>query len=356
MTEPTATMEETATTGEYTDDYEMSTNRLASGTLQKTATPSYSVNDWDMVPDSEWLLRITSGLNTAELEDDPFTPEQRSRFGALKAQARAGMASHASGVKIVPTKGARFTTGLRRGVLLTLLSALGITLIAGAGYLLAETAWLSNLFAPAAPAITPPVQEPSSQQPTNQTQVEQPAPVLPEVNDSRPPAPSANNSQPATDSPAVPADIQESALAGTDALVLRDRGVDAYKAGNYAQAVDLLEQSVALNKDDAVAQFQLGMAYMSVTGRNHSLDDAELAFRTAVSLQPGWAAAHQMLAESFLRRNYFKEAIPFAQQATQIDPTMAEAWLTLGRAYQGAGMDAEAQQAYAEAAKFAPKP
>ncbi|MEO5953489.1 MAG: tetratricopeptide repeat protein, partial [Chloroflexia bacterium] len=266
------------------------------------------------------------------------------------------MAAHASGVKIVPTKGARFTTGLRRGILLTLLSALGITLIAGAGYLLAETAWLSNLLAPAAPAVAPPVQEPASQQPSSQTQVEQPAPVLPEINDSRPPAPGANNSQSENNSPAIPADIEQSALAGTDALVLRDRGVEAYKGGNYEESVALLEQSVGLNKDDAVAQFQLGMAYMSITGRDHSLDDAELAFRTTVSLQPSWAAAHQMLAESFLRRNFFKEAIPFAQEATQLDPKMAEGWLTLGRAYTGAGMDSEAQQAYAEAAKYAPTP
>lgn len=350
MTEPTAAVEESATSSEYVDDYEMSTNRLGSDTLQKpTPISSNGISEWDMVPDSEWLLRMTSGLSTAELEDDPFTPAPPSRFGGLKLQSRAGMAAHTSGVKIVPTKGAKFTTGLRRGVLLTLLSALGIALIAGAGYLLAETTWLSNLFAPTAPAV-----EQTAQQQSNDPAVK-PQSAVPSAQNSGSTAPS-NNTQEESSAPSVPADIQESALAGTDAIVLRDRGIEAYKAGDYAGAVALLEQSVGLNKDDAVAQYQLGMAYMSITGREHSLDDAELAFRTAVSLQPEWAAAHQMLAESFLRRDFFAEAIPFAEKATQIDPTSAEAWMTLGRAYTGAGMETQAQQAYAEAAKYSAKP
>jgi predicted Zn-dependent protease len=95
---------------------------------------------------------------------------------------------------------------------------------------------------------------------------------------------------------------------------------------------------------------------MSVTGRDHALDDAELAFRTAASLQSSWAAPHQMLAETFLRRGFYEEAIPAAQAATRLDPTMAEAWLTLGRAYAGAGMEEEAAQANAEAARYAPAP
>jgi hypothetical protein len=356
MSEPVATLEEAPASSDYLDDYEMTTSRLASGTLEKPR-PAYSVEDWDMVPDGEWLLRLTGSLSTAELDDEaPQVPaNSRSRFATPRAQARAGMAAHTSAVKIVPTRGARFTTGLKRGLLLALLSAVGISALAGAGYLLAETAWLSNLFTPAAPAADPPAQTPGEMQP--QPQADPPPGILPEIRDSRPPNPQpAQNARPQGTNPAIPADIEEAALAGTDAIVLRDQGIQAYRTGSYAEAVVLLEQSVTLNRDDPAAQYQLGMSYMSVTGREHALDDAELAFRTTVSLQPGWAAAHQMLAETFLRRGFHQEAIPAAQEATRLDPTRAEAWLTLGRAYTGAGMEDEAAQAYAEAARYAPVP
>jgi tetratricopeptide (TPR) repeat protein len=360
MTEPTATIEEVAESGEYVDEYEMSTNKLASGTLTRPKS-EYSIKDWDMVPDSEWLLRLTGGLTTAQLDDDdPYSPSGIARFDKGMPQGRGGMAAHTSAVKIVPTRGAVFTSGLKRGLLLGLLSVLGIALVASASFVLAETAWLSNLFAPPAPVVNPPATQPANEQPQTLPAPEQQVVPLPETKDSRPPAvaPSSGTQAESSDpsNPVIPSDIEEAALAGTDASVLRDRGIDAYKAGEYAQAAATLEQSVALNRDDPVAQFQLGLAYLAITGRDHSLDDAELAFRTTISLQPGWAAAHQMLAESFIRRGFFVEAIDPAKEATSIDPTVAEAWLTLGRAYTGAGMEADAEAAYAEAARYAPKP
>ena len=326
MSEPIATLEKSSPSSDYLDDYEVTTNRLASGTLEKPK-PAYGVEDWDMVPDGEWLLRLTGGLSTAELDDEEpqAVAQTGSRFATPRAQARGGMSAHTSAVEIVPTRGARFTTGLKRGLLLVLLTALGVGMLAGGGYLLAETAWLSNLFSPVAPAPEPPAQPPEAAQP----QPEPPPVAQQELRDSR-----LANPQPAREAaPSIPADIEEAALAGSDAIILRDQGIKAYRAGSYVEAVALLEQSIALNSDDPSAQYHLGMAYMAVTGRQHALDDAELAFRTAVSLQPGWAAAHQMLAETFLRRGFHDEAIPAAREATRLDPTMVEAWLTLGRAY-----------------------
>src|SRR5260370_23121848 len=95
---------------------------------------------------------------------------------------------------------------------------------------------------------------------------------------------------------------------------------------------------------------------MAVQGRDNSLEAAELAFRTAISLQPKWAAAYQMLAETLMRRGYYEQAVPPALQATQLDPTTGEAWMTLGRAYSGAGNEAEATKAFAQAAKYTPAP
>jgi Flp pilus assembly protein TadD len=143
-------------------------------------------------------------------------------------------------------------------------------------------------------------------------------------------------------------------LSGLDARDLRDKGIAAYKAGNYGDAVKDLEDSVNMSSDDPVAQYQLGLAYMAVQGRDHALDDAELAFRTAVSLQPKWAAPYQMLAETLMRSGYYEQAVQPALQATQLEPTMAEAWMTLGRAYSGAGNETEATKAFAQATKYAP--
>jgi Flp pilus assembly protein TadD len=95
---------------------------------------------------------------------------------------------------------------------------------------------------------------------------------------------------------------------------------------------------------------------MAVTGQVHSMADAELAFRTAISLQPDWAAPYQGLAENLLRLNSYEEAIAPAQKATELAPAAPEVWLTLGRAYQGAGRESEAARAFAQASYLAPAP
>ena len=139
-----------------------------------------------------------------------------------------------------------------------------------------------------------------------------------------------------------------------DPEALLTKGIEQYKLGNYAEAVNLLESAVDIEGGDAVTYYQLGLAYMAVSNREHSLEDAELAFRTAVSLQPTWAAPHQLLAESLLRGGHAQNAIAPANEAAKLDPSQAEAWLTLGRAYQGAGRDADATRAFAEAARLSP--
>lgn len=337
MARSLATLESNSPDSDYLDDNDIATNRLASGVLEKRK-PAIGMEDWDMIPNADWLLRITDQLRTDQLPDEEpaFTPTRERTPRRQKAQAvrSSGMEAHTSAVKIVPTRGARFTTGVRRVFLLSMLAVLAVGALVGGGYLLASTAWVSNLLGtntPTAPVVAPQTQPETQPQPQTPPQG-----VIPN--------PQSN----------VPADMEQSAQAGVNARSLRDRGVLAYQAGNYNDAADLLEQSISLDPGDPVAQYQLGMADMSTTGRPYALDDAELAFRTATSLQPDWAAAYQMLSETFLRRNMYQEAIEPAQKATQLDPTMSQAWMTLGRAYEGAGNAQESQQAYAQAAKLAP--
>lgn len=336
------TTEEVLLRADFPDENELPTNHLASGSLAGHQTVSEEI---------DWLLKMrTRNLATRQLSE--YTFDMRP----------SGMATHAAPARITPTRGARFSTGLRRGTLMLALSLLVIGALAGGGYLLASTSWLSGMF----PTTTTP-------------EVAAPGPLLP---DQRAPGLPAQaqppQNIPATDErdshdtqhdinmPLVDPDrpgnqdaesaADASALSGLDARNLRDKGIAAYKAGNYSEAVALLEESISRASDDPVAQYQLGIAYMSVQGRPHSMEDAELAFRTATSLQPKWAAPYQMMAESLMRRGYYEQAVPPALEATQLDPTASDAWLTLGRAYSGAGNDAAATQAFAQATRLGPVP
>jgi tetratricopeptide (TPR) repeat protein len=331
MSEPVDTMdtlEESLLTSDYPDEYEMATNRLASGVLTR---------ERQSLEDVDWLLNITKGGLATEVLPDDDEPGPAPR--------PSGMSAHTAPPRMKPTVGARVSTGLKRGTLLLVLSAIGVGALAAGGYLLASTSWLSNLFA--TPAL------PQASQPSTDTEVQLPAPAAAQQEPQTQVQPESPAGQIAGDG--LPADIAAT-FAGMDARDLRDKGVAQYREGNYQEAARLLEESVTLSGDDPVTQYQLGLTYMALPTRPHALDDAELAFRTAISLQAQWAAPHQMLGESLLRRGYYNEAIAPALEATRLDPNMAEAWLTLGRAYKGAGMDAEATNAFAQAQRTAPAP
>ncbi len=342
MSEPVDFLEEEVLlTADYPDESELETNHLRSGNLAQHQS---------LVEEIDWLLKLrTKNLATRLLGEEGLKPELRP----------SGMAAHTSAVKIIPTRAARIRTGLRRGTLMVTLLVVAAGVLASGGYLLASTPWVSSLFSASAPnSPSAPVQ---SQQPSALPVIaQQPAQPPPagtggsQDSAREPAAPQADPNQSTNPNTSSPAD--SSALSGLDSRDLRDKGIAAYKAGSYADAVNDLEASVNMSSDDPVAQYQLGLAYMAVQSRDHSLDDAELAFRTAISLQPSWAAAYQMLAETLMRRGYYEQALAPALQATQLDPTMGEAWMTLGRAYSGAGKEAEATKAFAQAAKYAPAP
>jgi hypothetical protein len=305
------------------DEDDVLTNRLGSGSLRVLPGGAPS-RDQATRRDGKHLRKLTTNpLDTSDLSSPPVP---------------SGMGAHTAPPRMAPTFGARLSSGLRRITLLGLLVALVAGALAGGAYLLLNSPFATGIVAP--PPAAPSATDPS-------TEAAQPAPeVAPPAND-QPSAPS--------DPGAMPDDIA-AAMAGVDARAVRDRGIEAYRAGDYDQAITLLSDSVTLAGDDPVAQYQLGLAYMAVPERDRALDDAELAFRSAISLQPEWAAPHSMVAETLIRRGYYSEAIDPAKQATTLDPTQSSAWLTLARAYEGANMPAEATAAYAEATRRAPAP
>jgi Flp pilus assembly protein TadD len=286
---------------------------------------------------TDWLkLLAGKSADTEELPDEPPAPQPKP----------SGMGAHSVAPRMAPTLASRTASALKRGTLALVLSAVAVAAVVGGGYVVLSTSWLSALMSP--PADTT-VENPQLSQPANGSTTENPAAPSARQQEQPPVAPGTQVTQEAQ---AVP----EAAPGGMDARTLRDMGIDQYKAGKFNEAIALLESAVATGEGDAVAYYQLGLAYMAATGREQGLADAELAFRSAISLQPDWGAPYQLLAESLLRRGHFKEAIAPALEATRLEPLQADTWLTLGRAYQGNGQTVEATKAFAEATRLAPDP
>src|SRR3954447_2882486 len=95
---------------DYPDEDEFPTNHLRSGKLG---------TEHSVVEEIDWLLKLrTKNLATKKLADEPL-------------MRPSGMASHTAAVKIVPTRGAKLRTGMRRGTLLITLLVLAVGALAG---------------------------------------------------------------------------------------------------------------------------------------------------------------------------------------------------------------------------------
>ncbi|HKP54170.1 MAG TPA: tetratricopeptide repeat protein [Chloroflexia bacterium] len=306
-----------------TGDVELPTNRLNSSNLRGTQIEPAGVSgDRQEAADDpavDWVQRLSKANPVTELLAEEELGSQ---------PVPSGMRHHETGpARMVPAKKALLPKGLKR-LLLTLSVVLILGGSVGGGiYALIDSGWLSTLFAPQVATTTPPI----SGQQVQATAQAQPSPKQEPTQVPQP-------------------DITASAEQ------LRDKGIEQYKLGNFEEAIKQFEGAVNVGTNDARTYYHMGLAYLAVTGLEHSLDDAELAFRTATSLEPAWAAAHAMLAESLVRRGYYSEAILPAIEATRLSPNSSDAWLTLSRAYKGAGQEAEATRAYAEASRLAPSP
>lgn len=319
---------------DYSDDDELSTSFLTPAQQEAAQPRGHSLRALpggrsdEGEPDTDWLALLSKrASDTEELPDEPPVP----------LPLPSGMSDHVAPPRMRPTVGARLTSGLRRGTLFVLLSALVMGVLAGGAYIVASTSWLSAVVSPEQPS--PAAQLPAASEPP-----------VPRVGQGGSPAQTGDTqSKPAPQAGGA-------TTSGTGAQAIRDKGIEQYRAGNYSIAIDLLENAVNMDGGDALSYYQLGLAYMAATGRQHALEDAELAFRTAISLDGKWAAPHRLMAESLLRRGFYSEAITEANTSVEIDPDQADGWMTLGRAYRGAGNETEATKAFSEAMRHAPAP
>ncbi len=318
MTEPMPTLSETDVTDNYSEEADLATAHLSGGAVSPLDSEAGQFDTTD------WLTLLATRTTLPSLEDYDQPPEA--------PLPPSGMVAHTAPPRMRPTVGARLTTGLRRALLLCVLGIVAVGAVGGGVYVISSTTWFSAAIAPAGSVSS------TAPAPTGKGQL---SPAV--------------QAQPKS-SAAQPQEAAGATTEGASPQDLRDKANSQYRAGNYGQAIDLLESVQQMYGGDAVTYYQLGLAYMAATGRDHAMEDAEMAFRTAISMQPAWAPPHHMLAESLLRRGFSKEAVEPAKEATTLDPTQSEAWMTLGRALQADGRQAEATQAFAEAARHAPPP
>jgi tetratricopeptide (TPR) repeat protein len=132
-----------------------------------------------------------------------------------------------------------------------------------------------------------------------------------------------------------------------DPLARRVYALALIWVGRYSEALDQLEQAVALNPNLASPYFELASMYRTLAVRdpNGGADYYALAIATyeqVLALQPQNAKAYLRLCETFTAVGEHRRGQGYCEDALTINPNYAQAWRALGqteypqRNYEGA--------------------
>lgn len=125
------------------------------------------------------------------------------------------------------------------------------------------------------------------------------------------------------------------------------------------QVIDLFRDRIKKNPKDFISYRYLGEAFerkARETGDLASYEQAELAFRKAVELLPGYARAESGLAAVLCSRHKFAEGLAIAERLVRADPKNIDALSTIGDAQLELGRYDEAEASFARLYKLAPIP
>lgn len=118
---------------------------------------------------------------------------------------------------------------------------------------------------------------------------------------------------------------------------LNKSGMERYKAGKYAEAVEAYEQAVAMKPDYAPGYLNLAMAYI----KKNRPDDAVHAAEKSVSLAPQAGAAHHVLGNALSTKGRWNEAVSAYARAHEVDPKQILSLLNAGILLVDHGMSAK---------------
>lgn len=116
--------------------------------------------------------------------------------------------------------------------------------------------------------------------------------------------------------------------------------IDA-EQGRYADAIALYERAIVANEQFAAAHYLLA----DVLTKQATIDvaRAESHLKRALQLDPTLTQAHLALGKLYLRDEHLREAATELETAVKADPNLAEAYYQLGRTYTRMKRTAEAQ-------------
>jgi DNA-binding winged helix-turn-helix (wHTH) protein/TolB-like protein len=111
---------------------------------------------------------------------------------------------------------------------------------------------------------------------------------------------------------------------------------------NNQKAIDLLEKSVAIDQNNAVAWAYLARAYhinaLQFSGDRNDLSRAEANYEQALALDPELSQARLMMAKLFTETGRVEQAVLLLIELVKANPNMAEAHWELSYAYRYAGL------------------
>lgn len=130
-------------------------------------------------------------------------------------------------------------------------------------------------------------------------------------------------------------------LTGCAHLKARDqlvKGVSAFKAAQYEQAIGFFQRAHELEPSDATSQLYLATAYSYLVVPNltddaknmQTANNAIAGFKDYLQAHPGDKVALQQLASIYRNIKKYPEAKDYELQVIQVDPKDAEAHYTIG--------------------------
>lgn len=129
------------------------------------------------------------------------------------------------------------------------------------------------------------------------------------------------------------------------ALATYYQGLTYVELGDLDSAVASFEHALDLDPSNFSAAYNLSVVELK---KNH-VEDAMRNLQRAVEINPNYAQAYEAIGELDLYLKKNDEGIRALERAVEIAPSFSKAHYNLGRAYQAAGRDADAQREFARA-------
>lgn len=135
-----------------------------------------------------------------------------------------------------------------------------------------------------------------------------------------------------------------------DSLLLLYLGSAAYLVGDYGRALERFSAAAELDRTDAVAEYDRGMALQSLS----RYDEAITSFTRAITLRPEFEQAWANKARTFVLQGKGRDALEYFERALCLDRGDPEAWFGKGATEEEMGQYEEALRCLDTAIRLRP--